>query len=139
MDETHLVRPTTRLVTYTLKRSFHKICSHLEHSIKHIAYNTKLRSWLAHCSFTQRDVDEGRVWYLHSGELVGSDGISDQVLFSVADASHPPNILSDQAFIIQVEASELDFDMSSPPSSQLTAIVSVAKIQFILSLMFNDQ
>lgn len=89
---------------------------------------------MAYCSFTQRDVDEGRVWYLHSGELVGDDGTSDHLLFSVTDSSHPPNVLDDQAFIIQVDAAELGFDVSSAPSTHLTATVSFC---YNVAMMFS--
>ncbi|XP_063885992.1 extracellular matrix organizing protein FRAS1-like isoform X2 [Scylla paramamosain] len=74
-------------------------------------------------SFTQRDVDEGRVWYLHSGDLMGGDGVSDQLLFSVADSSHPPNILADQTFIINVEPSSPGTEASPAPGTQLIATV----------------
>lgn len=79
---------------------------------------------MTHYSFTQRDVDEGRVWYVHSGDLVGGEGMSDQLLFSVADSSHPPNILADQAFIIHVEHSMPGIEVSPAPGTQLTATVS---------------
>ena len=78
-----------------------------------------------HCSFTQRDVDEGRVWYVHSGNLIGGDGISDQLLFSVTDSSHPPNILADQAFIIHVDSSTPGSNVFPAPGTQLTTTVSI--------------
>ncbi|KAG7168269.1 Extracellular matrix protein FRAS1-like, partial [Homarus americanus] len=68
-------------------------------------------------SFTQRDVNEGRVWYVHSGEQ-GGDMTSDQLLFSVTDSSHPPNMLADQSFIIQVEPSPEKMEMFPAPGIQ---------------------
>ncbi|XP_069157214.1 extracellular matrix organizing protein FRAS1 [Procambarus clarkii] len=70
-------------------------------------------------SFTQRDVDEGRVWYVHSGEQGVGDLTSDQLFFSVADDSHPPNILADQSFIIQVEPSQVKTKVLPSPGVQL--------------------
>lgn len=74
-------------------------------------------------SFTQRDVNEGRVWYIHTDKQGQDSLISDQLLFSVADSSHPPNILSDQAFVIQVEPSNEPSEMSPTPGVQLDITV----------------
>lgn len=70
-------------------------------------------------SFTQRDVNEGRVWYVHSGEESVGDMTSDQLLFSIADSSHPPNMLADQSFIIQVQPSPQKTEVSPAPGIQL--------------------
>lgn len=56
---------------------------------------------------------------------MGGEGVSDQLLFSVADSSLPPNILADQAFIINVEASRPGTEVSSAPGTQLIATVSL--------------
>lgn len=68
-------------------------------------------------------MNEGRVWYIHTDKQ-GQDSLtSDQLLFSVADSSHPPNILSDQAFVIQVEPSNEPSEMSPTPGVQLDITV----------------
>ncbi|CAG5116316.1 unnamed protein product, partial [Candidula unifasciata] len=48
--------------------------------------------------FHQRDIDEGRIYYKHSG----TDLLSDRFTFEVADTSSPHNILRDQAFDITI-------------------------------------
>ncbi|XP_076043694.1 extracellular matrix organizing protein FRAS1-like [Oratosquilla oratoria] len=69
-------------------------------------------------SFTQRDINEGRVWYVHSGEM-DIEQASDQLLFSVADSSQPPNVLTDQAFVIQVNPSDESNSVAPAPGVQL--------------------
>ena len=54
---------------------------------------------------------------------------SDQLLFSVSDSSMPPNTLSDQSFIIDVDSSETadedkNADMQLTPGVELGITVS---------------
>ncbi|KAK7080023.1 Extracellular matrix protein fras1 [Halocaridina rubra] len=70
-------------------------------------------------SFTQRDLNEGLVWYFHSDER---NARSDELFFSVSDGSHPPNILGDQSFVIQLEPSE-EPTMIPLPEAQLEITV----------------
>lgn len=75
-------------------------------------------------SFTQRDVREGRVWYIHDGANTGETS-SDLIQFAVADSALPPNILSDQSFIIRVErAQHVGAQMAPSPGTQLGITVS---------------
>lgn len=82
-------------------------------------------------SFTQRDINEGRVWYVHSNNhltseprTIPSSPVSDQLLFSVADSSHPPNILANQSFIVQVEPSPAQVEVAPLQGAQLGIMVS---------------
>ncbi|KAK3859680.1 hypothetical protein Pcinc_034224 [Petrolisthes cinctipes] len=78
-------------------------------------------------SFTQRDVREGRVWYIHEGTNTGEMS-SDLIQFSVADNAHPPNILSDQSFIIRVEqGQQIGAPMAPTPGTQLGITVQAGQ------------
>ncbi|GFR80617.1 extracellular matrix protein FRAS1 [Elysia marginata] len=50
--------------------------------------------------FTQRDIDQGRIYYRSSPSLTSS--VSDDVTFEVADSSMPAHSLQDQVFSIRV-------------------------------------
>ncbi|XP_064121126.1 extracellular matrix organizing protein FRAS1-like isoform X1 [Macrobrachium nipponense] len=86
-------------------------------------------------SFTQRELNEGLVWYLHSG---GKETKADELIFSVTDNSHPPNILGNQSFIIQID-SLVDDTMLPTPGTQLeitvqdgqAALITQAHLSFV--------
>lgn len=105
------------------KVSFYILLEYVSHAIMEKSCFIKIPS---NDSFTQRDVNEGRVWYIHTDKQGQDSLISDQLLFSVADSSHPPNILSDQAFVIQVEPSNEPSEMSPTPGVQLD--ITVGKV-----------
>ncbi|KAB7500158.1 Extracellular matrix protein FRAS1 [Armadillidium nasatum] len=73
-------------------------------------------------SFTQKDINEGRVWYVPSPETLGfpegsseyeaqyrdvngEEYPSERIVFSVSDSSNPPNILRGQSFNVKVKPS----------------------------------
>ncbi|XP_076458587.1 LOW QUALITY PROTEIN: extracellular matrix organizing protein FRAS1-like [Babylonia areolata] len=82
--------------------------------------------------FLQRDIDEGRIHYIHNAASVGN---GDRFTFDVTDMAEPPNILHNQTFHIRIltEVPEVQED-----SSQLSLPTLAPGVQLGMTVLENQ-
>ncbi|XP_066304374.1 extracellular matrix organizing protein FRAS1-like [Branchiostoma lanceolatum] len=72
--------------------------------------------------FRQSDIDQGHLWYRHSG----SETTRDFFKFQVTDSAEPPNVLEDQEFNIQILPSDDEPPRVAPGVAMPLGITAIA-------------